>query len=197
MSVMAKHGVTTTTPENVLLGAGTYHKNLAWDSAGKKWAGAIIGATSGGGKLAIEGEYVDLEIDGALVPFKGQTVKQGGKASLEATFAEIKGDTIKMGTNFTEGESDAEGYTMYVDKPDIEDGDYVENFGFVGKTANGKKNIIVIFDYALCKSAFELEGKNKEQSGLKLVMEAYAENDDESGLDTLPVRIYYPDDPIV
>ena len=197
MGVMAKHGVSATTPENVLFGAGTYHKNLTWDSASKKWAGAIIGATSGGGKLAIEGEYVDIELDGALVPFKGQTVKQGGKASMEANFAEITGDTIRMGTNFKVGESEAEGYTMYVDKADIEDGDYVENFGFVGKTANGKKNIIVIFDYALCKSAFEVEGKNKEQSVLKLVMEAYAENDGESGLDTLPVRIYYPDEPIV
>lgn len=195
MSVMAKHGVTATTPDDVLFGAGTYHTNLAWDSVGKKWGGAIIGATSGGGKLAIEGEYVDIEIDGALVPFKGQTVKQGGKASMEATFAEIKGDTIKMGTNFKEGDSDAEGYTMYVDKPDIEEGDYIENFGFVGKTANGKKNIVVIFDYALCKSAFELEPKNKEQSVLKLVMEAYAKIEGE--LDTIPVRIYYPDGPIV
>lgn len=195
MGVMAKHGVSATTPDDILFGAGTYHKNLAWDSVGKKWGGTIIGATSGGGKLAIEGEYVDIELDGALVPFKGQTVKQGGKASMEVNFAELTGDIIKMGTNFKEGETDAEGYTMYVDKPNIEEGDYIENFGFVGQTANGKKNIIVILDYALCKSAFEIEGKNKEASVFKLALDAYAKN--EGGLDTLPVRIYYPDDPIV
>jgi hypothetical protein len=79
---------------------------------------------------------------------------------------------------------------MFIDKPNIEEGDYIENFGFVGKTANGKKDIIVIFEYALCKSAFELEPKMKENSVLKVVLDAYAEN--QGDLDTLPVKIYYP-----
>lgn len=187
---IGKHGVTKETPKNILLGAGTFHKGLAWDIETHAWKGTCIGATSGGGKVNIEGEYIDLDIDGALVLFKGQTVKQGGKASMEVSVAELSGDNIKMATNFKNGESDADGYDLFVDKPDIEEGDYVDNFGFVGKTANGAKNIIIIFESALCKSAFELEGKNKEQSVLKLVMDAYAEN--EGDLDTLPVKIYYP-----
>lgn len=190
MSVIGKHGVTTETPKNVLLGAGTYLRGIAWDSAEKKWNGTIVGATTGGGKLAIEGEYLDLDIDGALVLFKGQTVKIGGKANMEFNLTEINGDNIKMGTNFKQAESDAEGYELFVDKPNIDEGDYVENFGFVGKTANGAKDIIIIFEYALCKSAFELEGKNKEQSTLKINLEAYAKN--EGDLDTLPIKIYYP-----
>lgn len=190
------HGVSKTTPENVLLGAGTYHKGLKWDDSKSAWDyGTCIGATSGGGKLSIAGEYVDLEIDGALVLFKGQTVKQGGTASIEVNMAEITGDTIKMATNFKEGESEATGYSLYIDKPNIEEGDYVDNFAFVGKTANGKKNIIVIFESALCKSAFELEGKDKSQSVIKLVLDAYAENDGD--LDTLPVKIYYPSEVLV
>lgn len=188
MAVIGKHGISATTPEDILLGAGTYHRGLKFE--GGAWTGACIGATSGGGKVSIEGEYVDIELDGALVLVKGLTVKQGGRASIEASMAELSGDNIKMATNFKEGESDAEGYAMYVDKPDIEDGDYIENFGFVGKTANGKKDIIIIFEHALCKSAFELEGKNKENSVLKVVLEAYAEN--AGNLDTLPVKIYYP-----
>ena len=190
MSVMGKHGVGTDTPENILLGAGTWHKGLRWNSETTSWEGSVVGATSGGGKLSIEGEYIDIELDGALVMVKGLTVKQGGKASMEANVAELSGDTIKMATNFKKADSDATGYDLYVDKADIEEGDYIENFGFVGKTANGKKDIIVIFEYALCKSAFELETKKKEQSVLKLVLEAYAEND--GNLDTLPVKIYYP-----
>ena len=188
MASIGKHGVSTATPENILLGAGTYHKGLKFE--GGAWAGTCIGATSGGGKVSIEGEYIDIELDGALVLVKGLTVKQGGKASFEVNMAELSGDNIKMATNFKAGESDADGYDMYVDKAAIEEGDYIENFGFVGKTANGKKDIIVIFEYALCKSAFELEGKNKENSVLKLVLDAYAEN--EGDLDTLPVKIYYP-----
>lgn len=191
MGAMGKHGISQTTPENILFGAGTYHKNLKWNSTEKKWEGATIGATNGGGKVAIEGEYIDLEVDGALVLFKGQTVKAGGKASMEITLAELTGDNIKLSSNFTEGDSDAEGYSMYVDKPNIKANDYLENFGFVGKTATGK-DIIVIFEYALCKSAFELEAKNKSQGGLKVVLEAYAENNEDSTFDTLPVKIYYP-----
>lgn len=189
MATIGKHGVTATSPENILLGAGTYHKGLKFTNG--KWEGTCIGATSGGGKVSIEGEYKDIELDGALVLVKGLTVKVGGKASMEVNMAELSGDNIKMATNFSKGESDADGYDMFVDKPNITDGDYIENFGFVGKTANGAKDIIVIFEYALCKSAFELEGKNKENSVLKMTLDAYAEN--AGDLDTLPVKIYYPE----
>lgn len=185
---IGKHSVTEQTPKNILLGAGTYHKGLKFEEG--KWGGAIIGATSGGGKVSIKGEYLDLDLDGALVKFKGQTVKVGGAANIEANFVEITEDTIKMSTNFKKGESDAEGYEMFVDKPNIEEGDYVENFGFVGKTADGSKDIIVIFEYGLCTSGLELEGKNKEQSAIKLIIDAYSENGGD--LDTLPVKIYYP-----
>lgn len=188
MGSIGKHSVTEQTPKNILLGAGTYHKGLKFTEG--KWGGTIIGATSGGGKVSIKGEFLDLELDGALVKFKGQTVKVGGAASIESNFAEVTEDTIKMSTNFKKGESDADGYEMFVDKPNIEEGDYVENYGFVGKTADGSKDIIVIFEYGLCVSGLELEGKNKEQSTIKLVIDAYAKN--EGDLDTLPVKIYYP-----
>ena len=188
MAIAGKHGVSTTTPKNILMGAGTFHKGLKYTNG--KWEGTCIGATAGGGKIAIEGEYVPIELDGALVLVKGLTVKQGGKANMEVNIAELSGDAIKMATNFTEGESDADGYAMFVDKPNIEEGDYIDDFGFVGKTADGSKNLVVIFESALCTSAFELEGKNKENSVLKVVLDAYAEN--AGDLDTLPVKIYYP-----
>lgn len=188
MSSIGKHGISETTPKDILLGAGTYHRGLKFTNG--KWEGACVGATSGGGKVTIEGEYLDIELDGALVLVKGLTVKQGGKASMEANIAELSAENIQMATNFKKGESDADGYDMFVDKPNIEEGDYVENFGFVGKTANGAKDIIIIFEESLCKSAFELETKNKDKSVLKVVMDAYAEN--AGDLDTLPVKIYYP-----
>lgn len=188
MGIIGKHGASETTPQNVLFGAGTYHKNLKF--ADGQWTGEIIGATSGGGKLSFKGEFVDIEIDGVLVKTKGLALKQGGTATMEVNFAEINADIIKATTLFAEGESDAEGYDMFVDKAAIEEGDYIANFGFVGKTANGKKDIIVIFENALCTSGLEIESKNKEQTVIKATMEAYAEN--EGDLDTLPVKIYYP-----
>lgn len=195
MGSIGKHGVSATTPENILLGAGTIHKNLKWDSASKKWTGEIIGATSGGNSVDIKGEIVDIELDGALVKVKGLAVMQGGTGTMEVNFAELSPDIIKMASLFEEGESDAEGYTMLVPKANIAENDYIDGFAFVGKTANGKKDIIVIFDSALCTSGLKIDGKNKTNAVLKLTMEAYAEN--EGDLDTLPVKIYYPTAPVV
>ena len=195
MSVMGKHGVSTTTPENILLGAGTYLKGLKWDTQSQKWTGTVIGATNGGGKISIAGEVVPIEVDGALVKIKGMAVKQGGTVIAEVNFAELSTDVMKMGTLFEIGDSDVEGYTMLQDKADIKEDDYVENFGFVGYTLNNAKQIIFIMENALCTSGVELEPKHKEQTVVKLTMEAYANN--EGNLDTLPVKIYYPDSPIV
>lgn len=188
MGVIGKHGVGATTPENILLGAGTIHKNLTF--ADGKWTGDIIGATSGGNSVEIKSEIFDIELDGALVKVKGLAVMQGGTATMEVNFAELSADVMKTAMIGKEGESDAEGYDMIQPKANIEEGDYVENFAFVGKTANGKKDIIVIFENALCTSGLKIEGKSKENAVIKLTMEAYAKN--EGDLDTIPVRIYYP-----
>lgn len=185
---IGKHGITANTPGSILLGAGTYHKNLTFADGG--WTGDCIGATSGGGKVAITSELVDIELDGALVKTKGLTIKQGGTASMEINFVELSTDILKTTTLFAEGESDADGFAVLKDKARIVEGDYLENFGFVGYTADGSKQIVVIFDYAICTSGLELEGKNKENSVIKATLEACAAID--SDLDTLPVRIYYP-----
>lgn len=195
MSVIGKHGVSTTTPENILLGAGTYLKNLKWDTQSKMWTGTVIGATNGGGKISIAGEVVPIEVDGALVKIKGMAVKQGGTVTAEVNFAELSAEVLKMGTLFETGTSDADGFTMLQDKANIQEDDYVEGFGFVGYTLNNAKQIIVIMENALCTSGLELEPKHKEQTVVKLTMEAYANN--EGNLDTLPVKIYYPDSPMV
>ena len=193
MGIIGKHGISAKTPGAILLGAGTYHKNLKFETG--KWTGDCIGATSGGGKVAIAGEFVDLELDGALVKVKGLTVKQGGTASMEINFVELSTDMLKTTTLFEVGDSDAEGFSMLKDKAHITEGDYLENFGFVGMTADGSKQIIIIFDHAICTSGLELEGKNKENSVIKATLEACADIDGD--LDTLPVRIYYPDLPTV
>lgn len=193
MSVIGKHGISATTPENILLGAGTYHRNLKFVDG--KWTGDILGATNGGGKIAITGEFVPIEVDGALVKVKGMVVKQGGTVTVEATFAEVSTAVMQMATLFESAESDADGYSMLKDKAAIAEGDYVENFGFVGYTANNAKQIIFIMENALCTSGMEIEPKPKEQAVIKLTMEAYANN--EGDLDTLPVKIYYPNDPTV
>lgn len=191
MSILKNHGMTTNTPGSIMLGAGTYYKNLAYSASGE-WEGEILGATSGGGKITITNELVNIEVDGALVKVKGLTVKQGGTAIMEVNFAELSTDLLKTTSLFTEAPvPGVDGYKELIDKPHITEGDYIQNLGFVGMTADGSKEIIVIFHNALCTSGLELEGKNKEASVIKATFEAHASINGD--IDRLPVTIYYPD----
>lgn len=186
-----KTGVTTGTPKNILFGAGTVHKNLKYDSSSNSWnfEESIIGATSGGSKLSIVPEFVDVEADGALVVVKGLKVKIGETAQMELNLLELTKDIIKSAIIGKDGTSSDTNYDLIESKADIEEGDYLENIAFVGKKLDGK-NIIVIMDNALCTSGFESEGKNKEAGVGKYTFVCHA--DLESELDTLPYHIYYP-----
>lgn len=185
-------GITSKTPGNILLGAGVWLRGLAY--ANNEWNGTILGATSGGCKVTIKGNIKDIELDGALVKVKGLAVMRGGTATAEVNFVELTGDMMKMAiigeTPASTDPDTVDGYTMIRPKKKIEDGDYIENFGFVGKTVKDNKDIIIIFDNALCTSGLEIEGKDDDKSVIKLIMEAYQDMDGD--LEQLPVRIYFP-----
>ena len=189
---LVKHGITKSTPSNIPLGAGTWFKGLKYESGG--WNGTVLGATSGGSSISITPEVLDIEIDGAMALAKGLAVMQGGTGEAEVNFAEINADILKMTTLgeilLAESAGYVEGFDCIQTKNSIQEGDYVENLGFVGYTADQSKQIIVIMDYALCKSGFQIEPKNKENAVIKATFTAYGDID--TDLDKVPVRIYYP-----
>lgn len=189
---LAKHGITKDTPSNIPLGAGTWFKGLKYETGG--WNGTVLGATSGGSSIKLAPEVLDIEIDGALALAKGLAVMQGGTGEAEVNFAEINTDILKMTTLGEVLGSESEGYVEGFDcvqtKNAIVEGDYVENLGFVGYTADQSKQIIIIMDYALCKSGFQIDPKNKENSVIKATFTAYGDID--TDLDRVPIRIYYP-----
>lgn len=189
MSKEGRTGVTANTPKNILFGAGTIHKGLKYTTSAWNFTESLVGATSGGSKLSIIPEITKVEVDGALVPAKGLTVKTGETATMEINFIELTEDIIKASTIGKAGNSEDTNYSAIVSKADIEEGDYWESIAFVGKTLDGK-NIIAILENALCTSGFEQEGKNKEGAVGKYTFESHAELT--SDLDTLPWKIYYP-----
>ena len=189
MAATGKTGVSAKTPENILFGAGTIHKNLKYSTNTWNFDESIIGATSGGSKLTITPEVTTVELDGALVKAKGLDVKTGETATMEINFAELNKDILKVATMGKAGTSADTNYDVIESKESIEAGDYFDNIAFVGKTLDGK-NVIAILDNALCTSGMELEGKNKEAGVIALTFESYAELT--SSLDKLPWHIYYP-----
>ncbi|WP_195547820.1 hypothetical protein [Holdemania sp. 1001095H_141210_F2] len=183
-------GITERTPKNIMLGAGTIHKGLTFETNKWNFEESLIGATSGGTKVTIKPELMDVEVDGALVKVKGLVQKVGETATMETNMVEVTPETLKMTLIGQESESsDKTGYSEITSKARIEEGDYIKNLAYVGKTLEGKP-IIIVFDNALCTSGFEIEGKNKENVVLKATFECYAELTPEC--DTLPYHIYYP-----
>lgn len=183
-------GITAGTPKTVMLGAGTIHKGLTCADGIWNFEESLICATSGGSKLSIVPEFYDVPVDGALVKVKGLTAKVGETATLEINPIEIKPEVIKMAVIGDEKESEtATGYKEITSRAVIGEGDYVNGLGYVGKTIEGKP-IVIVFDYALCTSGLELEGKNKEAAVPKFTFECFADLTPEA--DTLPWHIYYP-----
>lgn len=183
-------GITANTPKTIMLGAGTVHKGLKFAEGTWNFAESLLCATSGGSKLSIVPELYDVPVDGALVKVKGLTVKTGETATLEINPIELKPEILNMAliANINASET-ATGYTEMTSRAVINDGDYLENMAYVGKTVEGKP-IIIIFDNALCTSGLELEGKNKEAAIPKFTFECFANLTPEA--DTLPWHIYYP-----
>ena len=183
-------GITERTPKTVMLGAGTIHKGLKFAENAWNFEESLICATSGGSKLSIVPEFYDVPVDGALVKVKGLTVKVGETATLEINPIEMKPEILNMAVIGDEKQSEtATGYMEMTSRAIIQEGDYVQQLGYVGKTIEGKP-IIIIFDNALCTSGLELEGKNKEAAVPKFTFECFANLSPEA--DTLPWHIYYP-----
>lgn len=189
------HGITESTPSNIPFGAGTWFKGLKYEE-GTGWTGTVLGATSGGSSIKITNEITDLEIDGVIVPVKGLALMAGGGGEAEVNFAELTPDVIKhtMLAEMLDENSEhyVEGFDCFQTKDSINDGDYIENLGFVGWTADKSKQIIVIMDNALCKGGLQLDPKNKEASIVKGTFTAYG--DIKSDLSRVPVRVYYTKD---
>ena len=186
------HGITEGTPGNILFGAGTWFKNLKF-AEGTGWGGTVLGATSGGSSMKITNEIKDLEVDGVMVPVKGLALMAGGGGEAEVNFAEITPDVLKH-TMLAEvldenSEHYVEGFDCYQTKDYIADGDYIENLGFVGYTADKSKQVIAIMDYALCKGGLQVDSKSKENTVVKGTFTAYG--DIKSDLSRVPVRVYY------
>ena len=151
---------------------------------------SLIGATQGGNHLTIQRETLNVEADGAMVKIKGLEFKVGETATLEVNLLEINKDNVQLLTGARDnGTTNFSGYDELISKSQIETGDYLENFAFVGKRTDGKP-IIVIFDNALCTSGIDINTQNKENSTFPATFECYADINAEH--DKLPWHILLP-----
>lgn len=184
-------GLTESTPGEILLGAGTIHRNIKIQEDGTwNFDESLIGATTGGSKISIVSETKDVDVDGATVPVKGLRFKIGEKATLETSFIEMNPRLMAMTTIGEIVEDSPFGnFSEITSKAQIGEGDYIENFAYIGETTDGRE-IVIVFDHCICTSGFEIETKNKDNVAFKATFECVAE----PGADTrkLPWHIVYP-----
>lgn len=190
MAGLKTHGITQDTPQNILLGAGTFYKNLVYDDTAKAWQGTVLGATSGGGTLKITPEYLRPDIDGATVAVKGMIWKVADVATIEANLTEFTENILADVLHLAEDPNTVTGYRKLVAVRNITEGNYLNNIAYVGTLTSGKQ-IIVILPNAICLGALEMSPKNKENATYAVTFECTAtfEQDD---LEHLPYEIYYP-----
>lgn len=184
---LKRHSISSTTPKDVVFGAGIVVKGLKWET--NDWKYTELGATTGGNKLSYTREFVDLELDGKTVKIEGMDVEVGSTGKVTMNLAEYKKETLITALGLVQDTGDtATGYTCYkpAGKPE-----YVENLGFVGFTVDNRP-VIAIFDKAVCLGAYEVEQKNKEQGTIALEFDAVAPTD-AGDFTKLPVRFYWPD----
>lgn len=90
LAALKKHGITSETIKNMILGAGVIYKNLKYEKSTSGWTGTPLGATSGGLKFNYEAQWLDVEVDGATVLIKGVSKqKVGESATLEGQMTEL------------------------------------------------------------------------------------------------------------
>lgn len=184
------HGITSDTINNIMLNAGVFYKNLTYTDG--EWNGTVVGATSGGGTINIEPEYLDVEVDGATVAVKGLTKQKVGEiATMEMNLTELTEGVVVQALNLIEDSTkSSEEYTCYTTKTNIDASDYLDNVAFVGTTTNGK-HIIAIFPNAICTSAFSLSGQNKTQATYTVQYQCTATLESDN-LTKLPIELYFP-----
>ena len=128
---LKKHGITSETIKNMILGAGVIYKNLKYEKSSNGWTGTPLGATSGGLKFNYEAQWLDIEVDGATVLIKGVSKqKVGESATLEGQMTELTEDILVSALHLVKSTSEDTTYVKYVSKENITEADYLENVAY-------------------------------------------------------------------
>ena len=191
---MAITGLTSSTPEKLLLDAGAFYKNYDFTKTyDKQDVGSLIGATAGGGSFSAVPQVRKIEVDGGKTNVKQLEVIDGWVVTMTANVKEVTATTLELALGaFKETDATEAGITgckRIVGKENFESTDYAENLTWVGKLSGSEKPVIVSIKNAMCLNGLSLTMADKSEAVIPVTVTGHY---DLSDLDTPPFEIIYP-----
>lgn len=183
-------GITASTKENLLLGAGAFYKNFIvgtdtpTNTTGKA---KLLGATDGGGTFAAVPAVRQVTVDGAPGPIIGLETNDGYAVTMTANVKEATVKNMSLALGMVTVDTATTGQTKIVGNVDIKDADYADNITWCGSLSNGDF-VYIVLKNALSTNGLNLTFTDKNEGTIPLTITGHYDIDD---LDTPPFEIYY------
>lgn len=175
----------TTTPDNLLLGVGAFYKNFVIGTDTPATATAkLLGATDGGGTLAIVPQIRQVSVDGAPGDVKGLKVNDGYTATMSVNVKEVTLDNLKLALG-----AFATATNGITGKHEIEDTDYIDSITWAGTISGKNTPVYIVMKNVLSVNGLNLTVSDKNEATIPVTLTAHY---DLSDLDTPPFEIVYP-----
>ena len=127
-------GLTSTTPEKLLLDAGAYFKNyvVATDTfESAVTAGKLIGATSGGGNFSAVPTTRKIEVDGSKGNTIGLDIIDEWVVSITSNLKEISEEALANALGAATVVDGPTGYKKITPNAEVKIADYIDNITWV------------------------------------------------------------------
>ena len=183
-------GITSNTPQKLLLGAGAFYKNFNVNTDTPATASAkLLGATDGGGTFAVTNNIRQVSVDGLPGDVKGYKVSDGYTVTLTANVKEITADNIKLAIGAASATTMTTISATKITGKDIEDSDYIDNITWAGTLSGSDKPVYIVLKNALSLNGLNISVADKSEAVLPITLNGHY---DPSDLDTPPFEVIYP-----
>jgi hypothetical protein len=190
-------GLTSATPEKLLLDAGAFFKNYdvttdTFDTA--VLAGKLLGATQGGGNYSAIPTIRPIEIDGAKGKVKGLETVDEWVVTIVSNIKEISEDVIMSALGPATAVDGPTGYRKITGNATIALTDYIDNITWVGRLSGSETPVIIQVLNAMSSGGLSLNMADKAEGIIPITFEGHFDPD---LLEEPPFAVYYPDVAVV
>lgn len=188
---MAITGLTTATPDKLLLDAGAFFKNYDLSKSYAQNKDNLIGATAGGGAFSAVPTVRKIEVDGGKENVERLKTIDQWVVTLTANVKEVTVDSIKLalGSATSKAATTPTGYAAITGNADFVVADYIDNVVWVGRLSGSQMPVIIELKNAASLNGLSLTMADKSEAVIPTTLTGHYSLDD---LDTPPFNIYYP-----